>query len=53
MLAMAEELVVVKDSYKLSQEKLTKAKQFIKSQDKLFKEEHASRGPGGPAVVRF
>jgi len=38
---------VLKDQYKDSQEKLHKAKTFIKSQDKLFKEEQAKKGGFG------
>ncbi|KIY68000.1 HOOK-domain-containing protein [Cylindrobasidium torrendii FP15055 ss-10] len=45
MLAMAEELANLRDAHKAGQEKLQKAKQFIKTQDKLFKEEHAAKGP--------
>jgi len=37
---------VLKDQYKESQDKLSKAKAFIKSQDKLFKEEQAKKGGG-------
>ncbi|KAG6332241.1 hypothetical protein ID866_6849 [Astraeus odoratus] len=41
LLALHEENQNVKEQLKTTQEKLTKAKQFIKSQDKLFKEEQA------------
>ncbi|KIM49013.1 hypothetical protein M413DRAFT_93204 [Hebeloma cylindrosporum] len=41
-LALHEENVTLKESYKTAQDKLNKAKQFIKSQDKLFKEQHAA-----------
>lgn len=44
MLALHEENVTLKESYKTAQDKLQKAKQFIKAQDKLFKEEQASKG---------
>ncbi|KAF9037018.1 HOOK-domain-containing protein, partial [Hymenopellis radicata] len=44
MLGLHEENVMLKESYKTAQDKLQKAKQFIKSQDKLFKEEQASKG---------
>lgn len=39
---MHEENITLKESYKTAQEKLAKAKQFIKSQDKLFKEQFAN-----------
>ncbi|KAF9001979.1 HOOK protein-domain-containing protein [Cyathus striatus] len=42
LLALHEENVNLKESYKTLNEKLTKARQFIKSQDKLFKEQHAA-----------
>ena len=42
LLAMHEENLVLKETSKTAQEKLTKAKQFIKSQDKLFKEQFAN-----------
>ncbi|KAI5983865.1 HOOK-domain-containing protein [Pisolithus albus] len=41
LLALHEENQNVKEQLKTTQEKLGKAKQFIKSQDKLFKEEQA------------
>ncbi|KAL4074574.1 HOOK protein-domain-containing protein [Scleroderma yunnanense] len=41
LLALHEESQNVKEQLKTTQEKLAKAKQFIKSQDKLFKEEQA------------
>ncbi|KAI6036784.1 HOOK-domain-containing protein [Pisolithus microcarpus] len=41
LLALHEENQNVKEQLKTTQEKLAKAKQFIKSQDKLFKEEQA------------
>ncbi|KAF8919521.1 hypothetical protein CPB85DRAFT_812129 [Mucidula mucida] len=44
MLGLHEENVMLKESYKTAQDKLQKAKQFIKSQDKLFKEEQATKG---------
>ncbi len=43
LLALHEENVTLKESFKTSQEKLQKARQFIKEQDRLFKEEHASK----------
>ncbi|CAA7267986.1 unnamed protein product [Cyclocybe aegerita] len=42
LLSMHEDNLNLKESYKTAQEKLAKAKQFIKSQDKLFKEQFAS-----------
>lgn len=45
LLAMHEENITLKDLYKTAQEKLAKAKQFIKSQDKLFKEQFANSAP--------
>ncbi|KAF8964103.1 HOOK protein-domain-containing protein [Flammula alnicola] len=42
LLAMHEENLNLKESYKTATDKLNKAKQFIKSQDKLFKEQHAA-----------
>ncbi|KAG0705331.1 HOOK-domain-containing protein [Suillus ampliporus] len=41
LLTLHEDNVVVKEELKTAQDKLTKARQFIKSQDKLFKEEQA------------
>ncbi|KAF8894385.1 HOOK protein-domain-containing protein [Infundibulicybe gibba] len=41
-MAIHEENVVLKELNKTAQEKLLKARNFIKSQDKLFKEQHAS-----------
>ncbi|OAX41580.1 HOOK-domain-containing protein [Rhizopogon vinicolor AM-OR11-026] len=41
LLTMHEDNVVVKEALKTAQDKLAKARQFIKSQDKLFKEEQA------------
>lgn len=41
LLALHEESLNAKEQLKTTQEKLAKAKQFIKSQDKLFKEEQA------------
>ncbi|KIJ99580.1 hypothetical protein K443DRAFT_679841 [Laccaria amethystina LaAM-08-1] len=48
LLAMHEENVALKESTKTLQEKLNKAKQFIKSQDKLFKEQHAANMASAP-----
>jgi protein HOOK3 len=42
MLGMHEDIVILKESLKTATDKLNKAKQFIKSQDKLFKEQHAA-----------
>ncbi|KAI1790752.1 HOOK-domain-containing protein [Ganoderma leucocontextum] len=44
MLGLHEENVSLKELHKTAQEKLIKAKAFIKQQDKLFKEEHAKTG---------
>ncbi|KAJ8584459.1 HOOK-domain-containing protein [Rhizopogon salebrosus TDB-379] len=41
LLALHEDNVVVREALKTAQDKLAKARQFIKSQDKLFKEEQA------------
>ncbi|CDO69034.1 hypothetical protein BN946_scf184834.g41 [Trametes cinnabarina] len=49
MLALHEENVSLREQYKTAQEKLLKAKAFIKQQDKLFKEEHAKSIGGVPA----
>ncbi|KAI0713274.1 HOOK-domain-containing protein [Earliella scabrosa] len=49
MLALHEENVSLKEQYKTAQEKLVKAKAFIKQQDKLFKEEHAKSIGGVPS----
>ncbi|KAF7322701.1 hypothetical protein HMN09_00048900 [Mycena chlorophos] len=43
LLAMHEENVNLKESNKTSQAQLQKARAFIKSQDKLFKEQHAAQ----------
>ena len=50
MLALHEENISLKEQYKTAQEKLVKAKAFIKQQDKLFKEEHAKSIGGVPAA---
>ncbi|TFK42805.1 HOOK protein-domain-containing protein [Crucibulum laeve] len=52
LLALHEENVTLKESYKTATEKLTKAKQFIKAQDKLFKEQHAA-GAGSVSSGTF
>ncbi|KAG2115082.1 HOOK-domain-containing protein [Suillus discolor] len=44
LLALHEDNVVIKEQLKTAQDKLAKARQFIKSQDKLFKEEQAKLG---------
>ncbi|KAI0721491.1 HOOK-domain-containing protein [Cerioporus squamosus] len=49
MLALHEENVSLREQYKTAQEKLVKAKAFIKQQDKLFKEEHAKSAGGIPS----
>ncbi|KAI0670659.1 HOOK protein-domain-containing protein [Trametes maxima] len=49
MLALHEENITLKEQYKTAQEKLLKAKTFIKQQDKLFKEEHAKSIGGVPS----
>ncbi|KAI0822627.1 HOOK-domain-containing protein [Trametes gibbosa] len=49
MLALHEENISFKEQYKTAQEKLVKAKAFIKQQDKLFKEEHAKSAGGVPS----
>ncbi|CCM03827.1 uncharacterized protein FIBRA_05976 [Fibroporia radiculosa] len=43
LLGLHEENIALKEQYKVAQEKLLKAKTFIKQQDKLFKEEHAKK----------
>ncbi|KAF7359439.1 hypothetical protein MSAN_01286500 [Mycena sanguinolenta] len=43
LLALHEENLNLKESYKTAQAQLTKARSFIKSQDKLFKEQHAAQ----------
>ncbi|KAI0948399.1 hypothetical protein AcV7_009155 [Taiwanofungus camphoratus] len=43
LLSLHEENVHLKEQYKTAQEKLMKAKAFVKQQDKLFKEEHAKK----------
>ncbi|KAI0371779.1 HOOK-domain-containing protein [Pilatotrama ljubarskyi] len=49
MLALHEENITLREQYKSAQEKLVKAKAFIKQQDKLFKEEHAKSVSGVPS----
>ncbi|TFY66829.1 hypothetical protein EVG20_g4265 [Dentipellis fragilis] len=44
VLQLHEDNVIVKEQLKTTQEKLLKARAFIKSQDKLFKEEQAKLG---------
>ncbi|KAJ7074380.1 HOOK protein-domain-containing protein [Mycena amicta] len=44
LLALHEENINLKESNKTAQAQLQKAKTFIKSQDKLFKEQHAAQG---------
>ncbi|KZT03569.1 HOOK-domain-containing protein [Laetiporus sulphureus 93-53] len=43
LLSLHEENANLKEQYKTAQEKLLKARSFIKQQDKLFKEEHAKK----------
>ncbi|EKM55760.1 uncharacterized protein PHACADRAFT_94105 [Phanerochaete carnosa HHB-10118-sp] len=44
LLKMHEDQIQMQEQYKTVQEKLNKARQFIKQQDKLFKEEQAKKG---------
>ncbi|KAJ3775589.1 HOOK-domain-containing protein [Lentinula raphanica] len=44
LLALHEDNVLLKESLKTSNEKLSKAKTFIKNQDKLYREEQAGKG---------
>ncbi|KAH7927726.1 HOOK-domain-containing protein [Leucogyrophana mollusca] len=58
LLTMHEDNLIVKEQLKTAQDKLAKARQFIKSQDKLFKEEQAklanySTGSFGEAEESF
>ncbi|KAF8163085.1 HOOK protein-domain-containing protein [Crassisporium funariophilum] len=48
LLAMHEDNLNLKESLKTSTDKLNKAKQFIKAQDKLFKEQHATTMASAP-----
>ncbi|KII88905.1 hypothetical protein PLICRDRAFT_175157 [Plicaturopsis crispa FD-325 SS-3] len=48
LLALHEDNVNLKEQYKTAQEKLVKARAFIKSQDKLFKEEQAKLATSAP-----
>ncbi|KAG6910913.1 hypothetical protein DXG01_006596 [Tephrocybe rancida] len=50
LLALHEENVNLKEQNKTSLEKLNKAKAFIKSQDKLFKEQHAASASSAPGL---
>ncbi|THH31768.1 hypothetical protein EUX98_g2425 [Antrodiella citrinella] len=43
MLKLHEEHIMLQETHKTTQDKLTKARAFIKSQDKLFKEEAAKK----------
>ncbi|KAG7092196.1 hypothetical protein E1B28_008564 [Marasmius oreades] len=47
LLALHEENVLLKETNKTVNEKLAKAKQFIREQDKLFREEHRGFAPAG------
>ncbi|KAK7043729.1 hypothetical protein VNI00_008341 [Paramarasmius palmivorus] len=49
LLALHEENVMLKETNKTTNEKLIKARQFIKEQDKLFREQHASQAGTAPA----
>ncbi|KAJ7184151.1 HOOK protein-domain-containing protein [Mycena filopes] len=49
LLAMHEENLNLKESYKTAQAQLAKARSFIKSQDKLFKEQHATQALSVPS----
>ena len=51
LLAMHEENIALKESEKTLQEKLTKAKHFIKTQDKLFKEQYANNVATVPVCI--
>jgi len=44
LVALHEEVGMLKEQYKESHDKLSKAKAFIKSQDRLFKEEQTKKG---------
>ncbi|KAH9831013.1 HOOK-domain-containing protein [Rhodofomes roseus] len=44
LLALHEENIQSKEQLRTTQDKLLKARNFIKEQDKLFKEEHAKKG---------
>lgn len=45
---MHEENLTLKESLRTMQEKYVKAKQFIKNQDKLFKEQYSSAAANLP-----
>jgi protein HOOK3 len=47
LLGLHEENIQLKEQIKTTQEKLNRAKQFIKDQDKLFREEHGKSAHGG------
>lgn len=47
LLGLHEENIQLKEQIKTSQEKLNRAKQFIKDQDKLFREEHGKNAIAG------
>ncbi|KZT66817.1 HOOK-domain-containing protein [Daedalea quercina L-15889] len=49
LLALHEENIQCKEQLKTTQDKLLKARNFIKEQDKLFKEEHAKKGVAVPS----
>jgi len=51
LIALHEEVGVLKEQNKDIQDKLNKAKTFIKSQDKLFKEEQAQKGGYGSGAL--
>jgi protein HOOK3 len=50
LLGQHEDNVLLQEQIKTLNDKLQKARQFIKQQDKLFKEEHG-KGGSGPATV--
>ena len=50
---MHEENLALKESERTLQEKLTKAKHFIKTQDKLFKEQYANNVATVPVCILY
>jgi protein HOOK3 len=53
LLAMHEENVTLKESVRTTQEKYVKARQFIKNQDKLFKEQYSSGSANLPVTSNY
>ncbi|KAF5391835.1 hypothetical protein D9757_001675 [Collybiopsis confluens] len=51
LLALHEDNVNLKESLKTSNDKLTKAKTFIKNQDKLYREEQAGKNMGSSSGI--